>query len=249
MKALDTKNSTGGDGLHPLILSECASSFSKALSLIFNKSFKEGVIPKDWKEANICPLFKKGSKTDPANYRPLSLTVIPCKVQEKIIRKRMIQHLVDNGTISINQHGFVNSKSCLTNLLETHDIITEALNRGFSIDLALLDFSKAFDLVVHVGLLLKTKSLGFDKDIVDWIKAFLSDRRQRVVMGDISSEWQFVTSGVPQGSVLGPLLFIIYINDMPDLLEHFCKLFADDSKLIGIIKNSFDSISFQKDLD
>jgi len=107
----------------------------------------------------------------------------------------MIQHLVDNGTISINKHGFVISKSCLTNLLETLDIITEALNRGFSIDLALLDFSKAFDLVVHVGLLLKTKSLGFDKDIVDWIKAFLSDKRQRVVMGDISSEWQFVTSG------------------------------------------------------
>ena len=140
-------------------------------------------------------------------------------------------------------------QSCLTNLLESLDIITEALNRGFAIDVAFLDFSKAFDMVSHFGLLAELSAVGFKSDIVKWIEAFITDRRQRVVMGDSSSTWHKVLSGVPQGSILGPLFFIIYINDMPDSLLHYCKLFADDSKLIAIIRNSLDTKSLQDDLN
>ena len=137
----------------------------------------------------------------------------------------------------------------MTNLLESLDIITEALNMGFLIDLILLDFSKAFDLVSHLGLLLKLEAMGLDYKILNWIKSFLKNRKQRVVLGDSMSSWKDVLSGVPQGSVLGPLLFIIYINDMPDVFKNFCKIFADDSKLLAIIKELKDSEKLQLDLD
>jgi hypothetical protein len=137
----------------------------------------------------------------------------------------------------------------MTNLLETLDLITETVNRGFSVDLIFLDFAKAFDMVSHAGLLVKLKSFGFDDQLIKWMKSYLSGRRQRVVLGDVVSSWRDVLSGIPQGSILGPLLFLIFINDMPDLLEQFCKLFADDTKLIAPIKNITDCIKLQSDLN
>ena len=249
LKALDKTKSPGSDGVHPHILNECAASFSEVLSQIYLKSFNTGIVPEAWKRANISPIFKKGKKTDPSNYRPISLTAIPCKIIEKILKSAITGHLFDNKLISKNQHGFVRFKSCVTNLLETLDIITESLNLGYLVDLILLDFSKAFDLVSHTGLLIKLKSMGLDSKIIDWIKSFLVNRKQRVVLGSIMSTWKDVLSGVPQGSVLGPLLFIIYINDMPGLLHHLCRLFADDSKIIAIIKNAQDTENLQIDLD
>ena len=161
----------------------------------------------------------------------------------------MMSHLTNNNLISPQQHGFVNNKSCDTNLLETLDIITETLNRGFSVDLAFLDFAKAFDKVSHSGLLVKLEAFGFDQLIIKWVEAFLNDRRQRVVLGDVMSSWEAVMSGIGQGTSIGPLLFIIFINDMTTKFKHPCKLFADDSKLISVIRNISDCHQLQTDLD
>ena len=144
----------------------------------------------------------------------------------------MVRHLVNNNLICTHQHGFMRAKSCLTNLLECLDIITEVINRGFYVILIFLDFAKASDSVDHHKLILKLKAFGFRGELLDWLIDFINDRRQRVIIGNSVSEWANVSSGVPQGSVLGPLLFLIFINDMPDKLNHICKLFADDSKLL-----------------
>ncbi len=161
----------------------------------------------------------------------------------------MVQHLEEFGLISNHQHGFVKKKSCVTNLLEALDTISEIVHRGFSIDLIFLDFAKAFDMVSHNGILFKLKFYGFSNKIIKFIYSFLKGRKQKVVLGDVESDWKDVLSGVPQGSVLGPLLFIIHINDMLNLLNHICKLFADDSKLIGIIRNTQDSNILQSDIE
>ena len=246
---LDERKSPGLDGVHPVILKKCAVSFSYILSKIFIESYSTSTLPRIWKDANITPIFKKGKKTDPSNYRPISLTALPCKILEKIIKNQMMSHLTNNNLISPQQHGFVNNKSCDTNLLETLDIITETLNRGFSVDLAFLDFAKAFDKVSHSGLLVKLEAFGFDQLIIKWVEAFLNDRRQRVVLGDVMSSWEAVMSGIGQGTSIGPLLFIIFINDMTTKFKHPCKLFADDSKLISVIRNISDCHQLQTDLD
>jgi len=166
---------------------------------------------------------------------------------KRILKKHMMAYLSDSCIISSHQHGFVSKKSCATNLQETLDIVTEALKRGFAIDLIFLYFAKAFDKVYHSGLLKKLTSNGFDDKIVGWISSFLSDRIQRVVIGEIASDWCELLSGMPQGSVLCPILFTVFINDM--LTSHPCKLFADDSKIIGIIKTGLDAIQLQEDLN
>jgi hypothetical protein len=204
-------------------------SFVGPLKLIFDKSLKTGEVPTEWKEANVAPLFKKGSKLERSNYRPVSLTSTICKILESIIRDTIMKYMQLKGLIVPGQHGFVPNKACVTNLLETLDIITDALKRGNSVDLVLLDFGKAFDKVSHAKL--------------------LTGRKQRVVIGENSSEWEDVTSSVPQGSVLGPLLFTVFINDLPDRVKNECRLYADDSKLIGVIENEEDVIRIQKDID
>ena len=168
---------------------------------------------------------------------------------ERLIRDVMMEHLLDNKLIAKEQHGFVMNKSCRTNLLETLDTVTDAFNNGYQTLVVFLYFQKAFDKVCHESLHYKLDKLGFSQDIRNWIRSYLKDRKQRVVIEESSSDWRDVTSGVPQGSVLGPLLFVIFINDMPLVVNHFIKLFADDSKLIGVIKNSNDLQIIQDDLD
>ncbi len=161
----------------------------------------------------------------------------------------MMDHLIDNQLITPQQHGFVYRKSCESNLLETLDIITEASSRGFTSIIVFLDFAKVFNKVSYSALLSKLKSYGFDGLLLDWLSDFLSDRKQRVVIGSSSSDWCQVTSDVPQGSVLGPLLFTLFINDMPNGVHHHCKPFADDTKIIATIKNGLDIAQLQSDID
>lgn len=249
IKTTDKNKSIGYDNIHPWVLSECSDVISRILELIFIQSYKTGRLPVSWKLANITPIPKRGNSNLSTNYRPISLTSIVCKTMERLLKSKMIIYLNTNSLLNPDQHGFLNGKSCTTNLLEAFDSITETLNRGFIAIIIYLDFAKAFDLVPHKGLALKLTSLGFDGLIHDWIMDFLVGRKQRVTIGKYSSDWVDVKSGVPQGSVLGPLLFLIFINDMPELLHHLSKLFADDSKLLAEIKNELDLIMVQTDLN
>jgi hypothetical protein len=249
LRELDVNKAPGADGIDPYVLNKCADILCYPLSLMFIKSFKLGIVPTAWKYANVTPIFKKGEKSNPGNYRPISLTSLLCRVKEKLLRDEMMRYLLMNRLVSKDQHGFVPAKSCVTNLIESMDIITEALNRGFFVIMILLDFSRAFDSVCHSLLLTKLEAYGFDSSLVKWISSFLTGRKQRVVMGSAYSEWIDVCSGVPQGSILGPLLFVLFINDMPQVASHFCKLYADDSKLIGVIRSNRDIERLQTDLD
>ena len=154
-----------------------------------------------------------------------------------------------NNLLTKEQHGFVRSKSCTTNLLETLDFISASLDNGIPVDVILLDFAKAFDTVPHRRLLAKLRVYGFDGLILKWIEAFLKDRRQRVVQGEIVSDWVEIFSGVPQGSVIGPLLFVLFINDLPRVLTNVSKLYADDTKILSKIVSDEYATKLQLDLD
>jgi hypothetical protein len=243
---LQTNKSCGIDGLHPAILKQCALSLAKPLSLIFKQSFDTSKLPSTWLQANVTPLHKKGDKQDPANYRPISLTSIACKIMERLVKNTITKHLEENNLTNNCQHGFVKYKACNTNLLETLDLVTSQLSKKTSIDIIFLDFEKAFDKVSHRLLLHKLEKYGITGKLLKWIKAFLTNRSQRVILGDATSQWTKVTSGVPQGSVLGPLLFLLYINDMPDKIKNVIKMYADDSKLIS---NGVHTCEMQNDLN
>ena len=184
LKKLKDSKSPGADGIHPLILKTCAESIAKPLKIIFEKSLKEGKLPEWRKRANVTPILKKGCRSDRKNYRPVSLTSIICKILESFVRDGIMDYMVANGLLSKYQHGFVPRKSCVTNLLETLDYLTNELSKGNDVDEILLDLSKAFDLVPHSRLIYKIKEgYGVSEDLTNWIKEFLVCRKQRVVLG------------------------------------------------------------------
>ena len=249
LSQIQENKSPGPDGIHPKILKEMANVLDNPLTILFNKSLKEGRLPNEWKCANVVSIFKKGSRLEAGNYRPISLTSIPCKIMESIIRDRLMKHLKDNKLLTNNQHGFMNNRSCLTNLLETLEQWTQALDDGYEIDAIFLDYQKAFDTVPHRRLLSKLLTYGVDGDILMWIENFLTERKMRVIVNGITAKWTRVNSGVPQGSVLGPILFLLYVNELPDIVKSSIKMFADDTKIWKTLKTDADVHSLQEDLD
>ncbi len=248
LKKLKRNKASGPDGINVNILCD-APSLAKPLAVLFNLSIKTGYLPQDWRDAHISPIHKKGSRLSSNNYRPVSLTSQVCKLLERLILDDIWIHIKKNCIITCDQHGFQSRCSCITQLLECLNDWTLALDNKDNLDAIYLDFAKAFDSVPHKRLLFKLKGLGIVGKALDWIGAFLHNRRQRVILRDGTSRWENVISGIPQGSILGPVLFLLYINDMPGKTTNNCKLFADDSKLYGVANTVEDCKLIQQDLN
>ena len=243
---LDPHKAPGPDKIPTILLKKLAAEISIPLAIIFNKSLSEGYVPSQWKVAEVTAIFKKGNKNLTNNYRPVSLTSVLCKTLESFVTDTLQNYMESNNFFSECQHGFRKHRSCVTQLLEVMNDFTKLLDSGNNIDVLYLDFSKAFDTVPHERLLAKLKSYGISNNVHLWIKSFLSDRKQRVRVNNSYSDFSPITSGIPQGSILGPVLFIIFINDLPDHVKSGCKIFADDTK----IYNSTDkSEVIQGDID
>ena len=239
----------GPDNIPNMVLKQCSSSLAPAVTLMFQKSLDSGTLPKDWTDANVSPIFKKGDRQAPENYRPVSLTSVLSKTLEHIVCHAMHKHFEKHSVLTNLNHGFRKGYSCETQLTITVDDLCKNLDKGVQTDVAILDFSKAFDKVPHDKLLYKLNAYGIRGPLHDWIKYFLTKRSMRVIVeGEASSETT-VDSGVPQGTVLGPLLFLCHINDLPDSVKSsIVRLFADDCLLYRTIKSLEDQLALQEDL-
>ena len=237
LKGLKQDSSPGPDNIAPIFLKTMANELASPLSYLFEHFFINGYVPSIWRSAYIVPVYKKNDSTLTSNYRPISLTSSCCKVMEKIIHDQMMEFFAENNLVTKQQHGFLKRHSTSTNLLECLADWTLALNDKLNMDIIYIDYSRAFDSVVHSKLIHKLKCYGIQYELLTWIESFLTNRQQCVKVGNHFSSYSPVYSGIAQGSVLGALMFIIYINDLVDLIGVgvSCKLFADDVKLYSLV--------------
>ena len=247
---IDVNKAAGPDGIHGKVLKNCRDSIAYPLSCLFRISYNTGHIPAEWKLANVVPVHKKGPKTSVENYRPISLTSLVMKVFEKVVRDELLskcQHKLNQ-----KQHGFLPHKSCTTQMVDYIDSLCISINDNIRTDVIYFDFAKAFDSVSHDIILHKLKTnFGIDGTLLKFIMNYLKDRKQCVVIGGAQSELKMVRSGVPQGSILGPLFFVLFINDMFECVSEGTDiaLYADDTKIWRKIVNWSDHVILQHDID
>jgi exonuclease III len=249
LKTLNPTKAPGPDNIPTKVIKECASELTPSITQLFNDSLNLTKVPTAWKTANITPIHKKGNKHTANNYRPISLLPVISKVLERCVYNKIIDILIPK--ITNFQHGFLKNRSTTTQLLHVFSNINNILDNGDQTDVIYFDLSKAFDSVPHNLLLHKLKSFGICGKLLAWLSDYLTNRLQRVTLNGSDSEWLPVTSGVPQGSILGPLLFILYINDLPDILSHntLCAIFADDTKIYRHINSHQDHLILQRDIN
>ena len=238
LKAIDVSKSYGPDGISPIFLKESHFILVDSLHSLFNLSLNLGKVPCQWKQANVVPIHKKDLRSKMNNYRPVSLLSIVGKLMERIVFKYIYNFFKENFVITVFQSGFLPGCSTVTQLLEVYHQLCQAVDRGKEVRIVFLDISKAFDRVWHKGLIFKLKQAGIGGKLLDWFCDYLHERLQRVVINGQCSKWQEIKAGVPQGSVLGPTLFLIFINDITYVVRH-CKIrmFADDTCLIIEVDN------------
>lgn len=241
----------GPDDIPAIVLKQCNQVLAYPLMLLYNKSLTEAKLPQDWKDAIILPIYKSGEKLHCNNYRPISLTSIVIKLMEKILFLKISAHVESNNLLDEEQFGFRKGKSCELQLLLYTKYISKCVDEKVPVYSIYLDLQKAFDKVPHTELLNKLEfGFGINNNLMQWLRAFFTNRRQKVRVGKAFSDWATVTSGVPQGSVLAPLLFILYVRDMHVNLNSVNVLkFADDTKLFLAIQNSTDEQILQSSLD
>ena len=250
LKNLPLKRSNGPDQISSLLLKKLAVGVCMPLSIIFQSSLYMSQVPKIWKKANIVPIFKgKGSRTNTKNYRPVSLTCVACRVMESIINKKLMEYLFNNNLFAKEQHGFISQRSTLTQLLTCNEMWLQQLEQKKFLDILYIDLAKAFDSVSHSKLLIKLRAYGIDGYLFSWFEQFLCERYQNVRLGDVESDWLPVVSGVPQGSVLGPTLFLLFINDITDIVSFSSlMIYADDTKMTSVF-DKYSASKLQHDID
>ena len=234
---LNQSKAVGPDLVHNKILTACSSVIAEPLAYLFNRSLAEGIFPSIWKTAHVSPIYKKGERNKCNNYRPISLLSCVGKVLEKCVQSHLLTYLSENNLITPSQSGFLPGHSTIYQLLNIYDDLCKCLDQGSAAQAVFFDISKAFDKVWHKGLIKKLEGIGVRGGLLCWFKDYLSDRKQAVVVKGSISEYLCTSAGVPQGSVLGPVLFLIYINDIVSEIESVMKLFADDTSMYLCLDN------------
>lgn len=248
LKRLDLRKGPGPDNIPAILLVKCASSLSHPISIIYNKSLRSGTFPDFWKRSRIVPIYKKGALDNITNYRPISIISILAKTFESLVQPLLSRHVYQ--VICGAQHGFVRSKSTATNLSNFTTYLTSKVDARIQVDTVYADLSKAFDKVNHQLLLNKLSSFGFGGPLLLWLSSYLNNRPSCVVVKGYTSDVYIASSGVPQGSILGPLLFNIFINDVTSIIQNSkCFIFADDIKIAKPIMCINDAKALQDDID